>query len=1314
MEAKHFNPSSSEEGERGKAPGEGFIKADSMESPSDLRKKIEEGLEKIQTISGIDSAEEFIGFKEELGGLIDLMEAKEEVKLLAGPFFSLIKEELRELSFNDFRDREVGVVATINDLVEELKQVIEAEFNFPLSEENRAWIKDISSSLLKDSQVEDFSHIKDVVEVLNVFFKKKESGESPDKFLDIIENKNLGKALDQKSLFERVVFWKELNKNGQRNIELLNELGVEYQQANLVNQLERDFLENLKRLKEGGILINSYDLDAYRILKFQERILEKDIDLYLKLCSGLRQEKKVDLDDLEGFSSKFKGVNVVTEDVENLRAAYGRFGESFEISQEGLERVIFELKAISELGVDIENLNPEEAESSNLKSAIEEAVWERIKGGYEVYFESVAVTNKTEVFLRANKKFLIALAAYPDHIQNGVLELISVVAKEKKFFTKEEVRGFVDLAEGGGTSVIRELISYFDYSFNISDRIGILELGKLAFDERVEFYVKMKSLEIDGYRLDAKSIGKILESGLLREERKEFFSLVSRFTQLGYRFSADDLDEIKPIVRKKELLSATNKAIFFLEEIKSFSAGEFQFEIPAISILEIDFLLEAEAIFSPEDDLEKFKNFSLFCKSFSPVQAGDLFVLGLFFSVQDKVGLETFVHSREIFLDTRMRSFLLGNKDKAAIVFGLSKAGLFQDKELSSSSKDFFFDNLETILDRESSEREAFLENWGKIEEAKLPKELNGRVLGEILIGEIEDVEGYLDEVGIRRESIQGPLKVIEIFSRALDSVDFEEIINLEDEDSGLGREEKNDILRGLSDFMDRIPYREKGRTILVLSLMKEARESFFAGQEASIWPSLERTLELVSNYGAIIEKGNSDRIPSGIRASMGLEYEVTRSVGEDFAFENCLDYVDSIRKLTECAKIGQGADGIFEINTQPTDNPYLTILEMSLLQDLGFIDFNFNRYPEASRGYHLTLGGELGLQPDMHTHFLESVLSCSNFIGVNAGSHIRSVKEIYEKGGDSNHKSLFSNGFTPMTEFKGCSCDKWEMFERAILTSHNSAIAIQAAGAFTEIASFDDISKMKHDFPDSAGDFMDYLEEKDLLSQEIKEEKIGEIIFSWIKLQVEMLKLIEDHNENFLENEVHGYLDEDGDWVDAMDFSDRNNAEEFKNYLGRINEVRREEGREPYSSLDDYFEKNQRIEEGSFFNGMTSELVNAFISINNFSLKSGGVSSDKKGQGSRESEVEVDRANVGSIFNTRIGHQKEYLEGFDDKPEETSIFERGGKSRKGYYYFQGFSERMISHQSQILLLKFNEEMEDILSRGVSEGGSLEKARLAA
>jgi len=568
--------------------------------------------------------------------------------------------------------------------------------------------------------------------------------------------------------------------------------------------------------------------------------------------------------------------------------------------------------------------------------------------------------------------------------------------------------------------------------------------------------------------------------------------------------------------------------------------------------------------------------------------------------------------------------------------------------------------------------------------------------------GDIVSAKAIREEFGVSKEKFQEiktssekikkRIEMAGYFSEMIDN-NFLYLLDTEEQESNLDSNEKREIISYLNYFMRKNHFREKGRTILTLMMAKE-RGKISSEEPLAIWEVLEKVKVQIEKYESIIQQGDSNNVPSGIRASIGMEYEVTSSVVQEYETQNYSSYKNDVQLLSKYARIGQGADASHEFAFQPTDNPYLVILELKLLQDLGFIDLNFNEYTQAARGYHITLGGEVGMSPEVHTYFLQSMLSLSNFLGINAGNSITGIYEgIYDKGSDSNHRPLFGSKLTPMAEFKSFACDKFEMFERAILTSHNATIAIQAANKYTKIDSFEGINQLRPNFPQNSELFYSQLQTSGLLKEEIKNLRIREIIFSWFRLQVESLNLIEDHNQNFLNNETIGYFDGNNDWVEARDFALRDNKGKFEEYLmTRVNKIRGTQNQSPYSNLEEYFQELKVRPEG-FFRELDPGLINIFKNINNLSLKTGEVPEGKP------DERAFDQANLGSTMITKIGNKIEDLPGYPNKPEEMSIFDRDGKIRKGYYYFQGFSEQMITHKAQTLLLEFNGRMSQIINQ---------------
>jgi len=181
---------------------------------------------------------------------------------------------------------------------------------------------------------------------------------------------------------------------------------------------------------------------------------------------------------------------------------------------------------------------------------------------------------------------------------------------------------------------------------------------------------------------------------------------------------------------------------------------------------------------------------------------------------------------------------------------------------------------------------------------------------------------------------------------------------------------------------------------------------------------------------------------------------------------------------------------------------------------------------------------------------------------------------------------------------------------------------------------------------------------------------KTKEIIFSWMKAQKEMTDAMADHNDNFLNNETIGYLDRDGAWVDAGEFSrGRDNSRAFSETIKK----------QKYDGdLLQYASDKLSIDKKDMFESYSLKLANRLVRINNLYLKG-------------------DKVNIDSMLDTTIEGGAPDLS--VDHASEMSIFDTDGKRREGRYYIQGSSDRMIVNRAQDILLGFVSEMEEILDK---------------
>lgn len=490
--------------------------------------------------------------------------------------------------------------------------------------------------------------------------------------------------------------------------------------------------------------------------------------------------------------------------------------------------------------------------------------------------------------------------------------------------------------------------------------------------------------------------------------------------------------------------------------------------------------------------------------------------------------------------------------------------------------------------------------------------------------------------------------------------------IGTEDEETSESTERN---IEKLQSFVDAHSVSGKGQTIATLIAMREYKEG------ENFPKMLEQTSKRIEEYEQLLENHSPHNIPEGLRASIGMEYEITKHTAEGYAESHDNHSLGTdMRSVSNFANLGRGTDAVFEIATKPVDNPYLMLLEMQLLQDLEFIDFNFSKegYEQGARGYHMTIGGEYGINASKNANFLQNMLVVSGWGGINAGKEVARLSKGRKSNcreRDSHNTTRVFNNTKSAVEFRALSLDSWEPFERTVETSYYGAIAIQA---FEKHISVKDPEMLVDvlDQSSSAEQFYELLEERGLIVEKTENPVTKQIIFEWISLQGEAMRDVADHNENFLQNERYGYQDDRGRWIDAQDFGGASNAERFSSMAGGEQE------------LKDYTARTH-INVDELFSEVTPELANKLTAITNLFVKS-------------TQESGGDTVNASSILDTtKIGRS---VEEAGQRYKRQSFFDTKGKTREGYYYVQGGSEKMLLHQAQVRLLRFNGAMKKIIS----------------
>lgn len=470
--------------------------------------------------------------------------------------------------------------------------------------------------------------------------------------------------------------------------------------------------------------------------------------------------------------------------------------------------------------------------------------------------------------------------------------------------------------------------------------------------------------------------------------------------------------------------------------------------------------------------------------------------------------------------------------------------------------------------------------------------------------------------------------------------------------------------------------YSDKGKHLVALAIAAHGIEN-----EA-------RFTERMASIEKVLAFHNPENIPEGAGVTFGIEYEVGRSIGEEYIKNSHLGYVSDIQSLNVSCDIKSGGGGhnaIHEIATKPTTNPYLLLAEVKLLQDAEMLDLNFKKYPDAPRGYHLNIGGESGLNAksgDMN--FLYNTLTMTGCAGLLMGKEVSSVKEIHSKSLDAiGDKRQGGN----RVEFKGMGGDSFEQFERTVLTAYHAGVASQLQDKYLGNISEEAIKNL----PDSSEQFESALSWN---SEKVATQQEKEIILQWVQLKKDMILAIEEHNNSFLEGEFYGSLiTPNGDYKE-FDL-DNNYGRKRTIYFGD-------------EKIDLEKEQEKYIIKSSLFQKMTTDFVNTLTRSNNLLIFKEPILQIHKFDEKTGRLKDQWMGNAPDVLTTM--QAEGYRKNIPGSPF-TSIFEREGEIRDGYYPIQGTSEEMITHKSQILLSRFNKKVESLLRNNQPVNSTLQQAR---
>ncbi|MCX6823363.1 MAG: hypothetical protein NTX91_05260 [candidate division SR1 bacterium] len=376
-------------------------------------------------------------------------------------------------------------------------------------------------------------------------------------------------------------------------------------------------------------------------------------------------------------------------------------------------------------------------------------------------------------------------------------------------------------------------------------------------------------------------------------------------------------------------------------------------------------------------------------------------------------------------------------------------------------------------------------------------------------------------------ESRNSILQLGEVFSVLLKQGKYKILDEIVDKEANIGEEFKN--------FIEKYKISEKGRTILTLMIARAINSSFAIwkkkdkeGNKESEKNIIDTTdikiillgiFEKFKKYNKIIKK--YDEMP--IKTSIGIEYEVTKSIAEGYKNTTQGEYKKDIETLSAYSGISRGNDAVHEIATKPTENPYLLLLELKLLEDLDFIDLNFKNenYEKGGRTVHITLGGEYGISCDKNTNFIQNILNVSNLGGINLGEDVEKINRYSNiRGKGSDCEAIFSNKKTECTEYRSLDINKAEQFERLLISIFNLNMAKETLDKYTKKEFIDNRKENRFNFV-NIYDFKKYAKEQDIRTENVKDEKIYTLIYEFLDLQNDILEIVDDHNKNFLANET-------------------------------------------------------------------------------------------------------------------------------------------------------------------------------------------------
>ena len=378
-------------------------------------------------------------------------------------------------------------------------------------------------------------------------------------------------------------------------------------------------------------------------------------------------------------------------------------------------------------------------------------------------------------------------------------------------------------------------------------------------------------------------------------------------------------------------------------------------------------------------------------------------------------------------------------------------------------------------------------------------------------------------------------LQLWEVFNVILKKKTYDILDEIVEKEENIGEEFKK--------FIEEHKISDKWKTILTLMITRGINQSFAIGKDkktntTDIKKMLLWVFDKFKRYKKIIDQ--YQKIP--IKTSIGIEYEDTSNIAIGYyqevkGHENTeneeaiinkarIKYKSDIETLSAYSGISKWNDAVHEIATKPTDNPYLLLLELKLLEDLDFMDINFKKegYKKGWRTIHITLGWEYGIIYDKNANFIQNILNVSNLWWINLWEDVQKINNysnIRDKGTDC--ETLFWEKKTVCTEYRALDINKAEQVERVLLSIFNLNTAKQVIDKYINKEFVNTLQENSDIYEnlDSIEQLKKYIDKKNILVEEIKDQEIYTRLYEFLRLQKDILGIITNHNINFMKNEI-------------------------------------------------------------------------------------------------------------------------------------------------------------------------------------------------